>query len=85
MGLEQGWSIFGVIDPTTICTSLAFDHLAVHDDSKRLTLIHTTPELVNIGTPRTSFPSTKPGYLQEMLMSVLQVILSYITVLFGLS
>jgi hypothetical protein len=85
LGLEKSWSIVNVVNHTTICTSLAFDHLASNDDSKRLTLIHATPGFVNTGTPRTTYPSTKDGYLWFLLISVLQVVSGWIIVHFGFS
>lgn len=84
LGLEKKWGIVAVVDHTTICTDMAFDYLAANDAERKFTFIHATPGFVNTGTPRTTYPSKKDGYLWWAFMSVMQVVSGWIIVYFGM-
>ena len=84
LGLEKHWSIWGVVNHTTVLTSLAFDHLAANNGKKQLTLIHDTPGFVHTGTPRTSYPSKKDGLFWWAFVTVMQNVSGWIIVYFGM-
>ncbi|KAI1255151.1 hypothetical protein MGN70_003215 [Eutypa lata] len=84
IGLKN-WGIVPVVNHTTMCTSLAFDCLAAGSSNKRIAFIHVTPGFVNTGTPRTTFPSKRDGYLWWAFVSFMQIVSGWIIIHFGKS
>ncbi|KAI1379353.1 hypothetical protein F4677DRAFT_328917 [Hypoxylon crocopeplum] len=84
IGLKK-WGIVPVVNHTTMCTSLAFDYLSADSSNKHITFIHATPGFVNTGTPRTTYPSKKDGYLWWAFVSVMQIVSGWIIIHFGKS
>ncbi|CAJ2511130.1 Uu.00g067550.m01.CDS01 [Anthostomella pinea] len=85
LGLGKKWSISGLVNHTTICTSLSFDYLAADGMTKSITFLHATPGFVNTGKPRTTYPSRKDGAMWWAFPSVMQVVSGWIIRFFGFS
>jgi hypothetical protein len=83
--LYKTWSIIGLVKHTTLLTSLSFDYLSKQDVQKKLTFIHTTPGLVNTGTPRTTGPSMKDGVLWWAFLTFVQVVSGWVIIWTGYS
>lgn len=87
INLDKNWSIRGVVNHTTLLTSLAFDHLADQNPG-RVVFLHATPGFVNTNTPRTKehLPSRdKVGILQWALHSFLQIVSGWVIRYFGMN
>ncbi|KAM7215917.1 hypothetical protein V8F06_008675 [Rhypophila decipiens] len=89
VGLSKSWSIISLVNHSTLLTSLAFDHLtetaagAGEAPEGKITFIHATPGFVNTGTPRTSYPSKKDGWLKWLLVTIMQNVSGWIIIYFG--
>ncbi|KAL1606140.1 hypothetical protein SLS60_003541 [Paraconiothyrium brasiliense] len=85
IGLERKWGIAAVVNHTTICTSLAFDHLASNDSQKHITFLHVTPGFVSTDTPRTAYPSKADGLAWWAFISFVQIFSGWIIKYFGMA
>ncbi|CAI6341283.1 unnamed protein product [Periconia digitata] len=85
IGLKKHWGIAAVVNHTTMCTSLAFDHLASTASHNHLTFLHVTPGLVSTDTPRTGRPSKSNGLFWWALISTFQIVSGWIITCFGMS
>jgi len=84
IGLEKNWGIIPVVNHATLFTSLSFDYLAAHDNHKHIVFLHTTPGLVDTGSPKPK-PTRANGWLQWVLLSIFQFISSYVVRYSGMS
>ncbi|PSN60127.1 hypothetical protein BS50DRAFT_210335 [Corynespora cassiicola Philippines] len=85
IGLEKRWGIPAVVNHTTMCTSLAFDHLASTDTQKHITFLHVTPGFVYTDTPRTAHPSKSDGLAWWAFISFVQIVSGWIIKYFGMA
>ncbi|KAI2601730.1 hypothetical protein GGR54DRAFT_71303 [Hypoxylon sp. NC1633] len=72
LGLEKNWSILGVVNHTTLLTSLAFDGIAA--ENSKLTLIHNAPGLVESDNPRRRQPLVGVPFLRRIYIKVIRFI-----------
>lgn len=72
LGLAKNWSIWGLVNHTTLFTSLAFDGIAT--ESPKLTLIRNASGIVESDNPRRRRALVGVPYLRRIYIGVARLI-----------
>ncbi|KAI1078797.1 hypothetical protein F5B20DRAFT_192781 [Whalleya microplaca] len=83
IGLEQKWSILGVMKHTTLMTSSAFDHLATHND--QITFMHNFPSLVKSDNLRRMDPPKSSSFLWRIVLVTVKGLMGIMHFFIGMS
>lgn len=83
LGLERKWSLQGVVNQTTLLTSLTFDGIAAQNS--KLTLIHNAPGLVESDNLKRINPPADMTILRRVYIRIVRFIFTVMRYFMGMS